>query len=145
MILIAAIFAFSKVSDQPSNKTYRNSGTLTQFDSTRSSKYQAQTDNQARVTVDVIPKQLGVKEEKNVFAVSLNTHSVELDFDFTKIMILKDDLNNVYPAIEWTGNRGWHHVSGDIIFPKINQQAKSVELQIKGINGVDRLFRWELK
>ncbi len=107
-------------------------------------QYQTQSDNQASVTIDVIPKQLGIKEEKNIFFVSLNTHTVDLDFNFVKIMILSDDLGTVYSAREWTGGRGGHHLNGYIIFPKINPKAKQVKLQINDIGGVNRNFEWSL-
>ncbi len=141
LILISAIFVFGGESGQELNppaslieninKPSSQANAPAQPDS---GKYQTITKDKAKVTVDVAPKQLGTREEKNIFTVNLNTHSVELDFDFTEIMILKDDLGNSYKAIEWTGNSGWHHVSGDIIFPQINQQAKSIELQLSGIN-----------
>jgi hypothetical protein len=146
------IFAFSRMSEQTSkqqissieniDKQQIQAGASTGL---TSKKYQAQTKNQAEVTIEVEPKQLGIGEEKNIFTVNFNTHSVELDFDFTKIIILRDNFGNSYSALEWTGNRGWHHVNGDIIFPKINGQASSVELQINGINEVDRNFKWILK
>ncbi len=153
ILIIIAIFVFNgRKNEQASNQhnlsVGNNNFASRQDDApapSNNNEYQTQTDSQADVTVEVTPKQLDIGKEKNIFTVSLNTHSVELDFDFTKIMILKDDLDSVYPATEWTGNRGWHHVNGDIIFPKINEQASSVELQINGINGVDRNFKWTLK
>lgn len=152
LILIAVIFAFSRERDQISNEQIssaeKNNKSFSQADSSAqldSTEYQTQTDSQAAVTVDVMPKKLGIREEKNIFTVSLNTHSVELNFDFIKIMILEDDLGNLYPAIEWTGNSGEHHINGDIVFSKINKQANSVELQINSINGVNRNFKWILQ
>lgn len=152
LILIAVIFAFSRERDQISNEQIssvgKNNKSFSQADSSvqlDSNEYRTQTDSQAAVTVDVMPKKLGIREEKNIFTVSLNTHSVELNFDFIKIMILEDDLGSLYPAIEWTGNSGEHHINGDIVFSKINKQASSVKLQINNINGVNRNFKWILK
>lgn len=107
-------------------------------------KYTSKTDDQARVTVDVIPTILGVNESQNIFEVSFNTHSVEMDYNFSKTIILKDNLGNVYEALQWTGNRGGHHISGDIIFLALNSQASSVEININGVGGVDRIFKWDL-
>ena len=109
------------------------------------SAYETKTDNQASVTVEVSPKIIGVNEEKNIFAVSFNTHSVDLNFNFAKIMILKDNLGNTYKVLEWTGNNEGHHIDGNIIFPKINERTKSIELQILGVGGVIRSFKWDLK
>ncbi len=103
-----------------------------------------QTAAMGAVTVDVEPKILDVKSENNVFSVAFNTHSVELDFDFTKIITLEDDLGNLYEALEWTGNSGWHHVSGDIIFPKISNGAQKVSLTINSIEDLSQIFEWTI-
>jgi len=110
-----------------------------------SNGYQPQTDSQASVDIEVTPKTLGVSEEKNIFAVVLDTHSVELDFDFAKIMTLKDDSGKAYQALKWTGESGSHHLSGDIIFPKLQQPTKKITILIDGVGGVNRQFIWELK
>lgn len=105
---------------------------------------QQQTAIMGSVTVDIEPITLGVAEEKNVFSVAFNTHSVELDFDFTKIIVLEDDLGNTYRALEWTGNRGWHHVSGDIIFSSISKDTKQVTLTVTEIEGLSKSFQWDI-
>ncbi|MDF1498636.1 MAG: hypothetical protein P1P85_04790 [Patescibacteria group bacterium] len=107
-------------------------------------KYQTKTDYQANVTIDVTPKKLNLSEEKNVFEISFNTHSVDLSYDFQKIIILKDDLGNTYQALEWTGGEGGHHMDGEIVFPKLNSNAIKVELTIDGVGGVKRVFEWTL-
>lgn len=96
------------------------------------------------VTVDVEPKTLDLKAEKNIFSVAFNTHSVELDFDFTEIITLIDDLGNTYKALEWTGNRGWHHVSGNIVFPSISDKASQVILTVNEIEGLSQSFKWDV-
>ncbi|MDP2684329.1 MAG: hypothetical protein Q8P20_04675 [bacterium] len=103
-----------------------------------------QTATMGAVTVNVEPLKLGLQEDNNIFSASLNTHSVELEFNFTDIITLADDLGNSYKALEWTGNSGWHHVSGDIIFPSINKQASKVILTINGIEGLTQTFEWEI-
>lgn len=108
-------------------------------------QYQSRTDDRAEVTVEVTPKQLGTSQKNNIFSVSLNTHSVDLNFDFTRIIILKDDLDNVYQALGWSGGRDGHHLSGDIIFPALKPEAVAVELVINNINGIARTFAWDLK
>jgi len=110
-----------------------------------SNGYQPQTDSQASVDIEVTPKALGVSEEKNIFSVTLNTHTVQLDFDFAKIMTLKDDSGKAYQALKWTGESGSHHLSGDIIFPKLQQPTKKITILIDGVGGVNRQFIWELK
>lgn len=130
---------------QPSVKTEVSAAARQPLSQVQGGDYQILLDDQAKVEVAVTPKTLGISQEKNVFTVVFDTHSVELDFDFTKIIALKDDLGNQYQALTWTGNRGWHHVSGDIIFPKINPSAEKVELIVVGVAGVDRKFSWQLK
>lgn len=107
-------------------------------------KFQTLSEDQANVTVEITPKELGADKEKNIFEVIFNTHSVELDFDFDKTITLEDDLGNTYTALEWTGNRGGHHVSGDIIFPGLDNNAKEITLKIIDIADVARSFKWEL-
>lgn len=97
------------------------------------------------VTVDVQPKQLESGVGDVVFSVAFNTHSVELDFDFTKIISLEDNLGNSYSAREWTGNSGWHHVNGDIIFPSIDVVATYVTLTITTIEGQTLQFSWDVQ
>ena len=110
-----------------------------------STSSQQQIATMGAVDIDVEPIKLGITGEKNIFSVSFNTHSVELDFDFTEIITLEDDLGNIYKALEWTGNSGWHHVSGDIIFPSINKEAKTVILTISEIESLVEKFEWKVK
>ena len=105
---------------------------------------QQQTATMGAVTVDIEPITLGVTEERNIFSVAFNTHSVELDFDFTKIITLEDDLGNTYAALEWTGNSGWHHVSGDIIFSSISNVASQAIVTINKIEGQSKTFTWDI-
>ena len=112
---------------------------------TASNQYQPQSKDLAGVTVEAMPKQLGAAQEKNIFSVKLNTHSVELDFDFKKIMVLKDDLGNAYRALDWSGGRGGHHLNGEIVFPALNPGASNIKLIIDGIGGVVGTFDWNLK
>ncbi|KKS64104.1 MAG: hypothetical protein UV33_C0037G0001, partial [Candidatus Daviesbacteria bacterium GW2011_GWA1_42_6] len=44
----------------------------------------------------------------------------------------------------WSGGTGGHHLSGELIFPKITENAKSAELQVSGFGGAERVFKWEL-
>ncbi|MBU0612569.1 hypothetical protein KKB10_01000 [Patescibacteria group bacterium] len=126
------------------NEIKESSTGLKEVASSSSGSEMKQTVSIGKVEIDVEPKQLGRTETKNIFAIALNTHSVELDFDFTKIIILEDNLGNAYQALEWTGNSGWHHVSGDIIFPPLNKDANEVTLTINEIEGLMRTFNWDV-
>lgn len=106
--------------------------------------YKTKTDEQAGVTVGVTPQKVDPNADETVFSVSLITHSVSLDFDFRQIAVLRDNFGNEYRATEWTGGRGGHHLSGQIIFPKIKKGTKSLTLIISQIGAVDRSFEWDL-
>lgn len=140
LIFIGAPFGFSS----PIQNQIRtnNSGIPAQISADAGGE---QISDEAEVSVGVKSRQLGVNEEKNIFEVSFNTHSVDLNYDFAKISTLKDDLGNVYEAETWSGQSSGHHLSGELIFPKINVAAKSVQLVIDNINGVKRVFNWQLK
>ncbi|MDO8742977.1 MAG: hypothetical protein Q7J30_00200, partial [Candidatus Azambacteria bacterium] len=67
-----------------------------------------------------------------------------LDFDLTKISILEDDKGGQYQPIDWQGaGPGGHHVSGILIFPKLNKGIKSIKLTIQ--DSLPRIFEWKIK
>lgn len=105
--------------------------------------FPAQTDSQGEVDIEVTPKVLEAGKEAS-FQVTLNTHSIELSQDLGKVSKLVDGQGNEYLPVSWSGGTGGHHISGDLIFPKIPQDTKLVELKISGIGGVERTFKWEL-
>ena len=74
----------------------------------------------------------------------MNTHSVELDQDMTKIAVLVDGQEKEYKPISWEGPVGGHHREGVLIFNQITPIPKSVELKISSIGDVVRSFTWEL-
>ena len=92
-----------------------------------------------------------------VFAVDLNTHSVDLsNLEMDKISSLRDDQGNVYSPTEWRevgDSSSSHHRSGALLFPLtdregepvISDKTKYIEIIIKDLAGVkERLFRWDL-
>lgn len=122
-----------------------NSDSKQNADVTKSSGvFDSQTSSMGAVEVAAQPVQLEKNGGQVSFSVALNTHSVELDFDFTKIMYLTDDNNNRYDALEWAGNSGWHHVSGDIIFSELDPDAKAVTLHITQIENTTTSFEWQM-
>jgi hypothetical protein len=107
------------------------------------------TSREQAVTVTVTPLNLFDSGETLDFRIVLETHSVDLDYDLTRIAELRDG-TNVYRPLSWDGPKGGHHVTGVLRF-KDRQQivaagANYLELQISGVAGVaSRLFRWNLK
>jgi hypothetical protein len=110
-----------------------------------SQKWESKIDEQASVTVTVTPTLLSEESEEWKFDVVMDTHSVELDQDMTKIAILIDEQGKEYKALNWEGPTGGHHREGIITFNKITPAPKSVELKISDIGGVVRSFTWQLK
>lgn len=108
-------------------------------------KYVTQTNSDEGVEVVVKPKNLFETSKNNVFMVTMNNHVIDLDYDMAKISSLVDDNGEKYQAIEWKGSKGGHHVEGELIFPEIKKEAKSLELKIEGIASADRVFKWEIK
>lgn len=107
--------------------------------------YDSQLNGQARVFVQVQPTTLQ-PGQPGVFAVSLNTHSVELGQDLAKVSTLTDDLGNKYAPSAWNGSPpGGHHRSGTLLFPALNPKAAKVTLVISGVGGVNRSFSWKVE
>lgn len=80
----------------------------------------------------------------NEFQIAINTHSVDLDFDLTKISILSDNLGNAYAPVKWEGSEpGGHHRNGLLSFPTINKDAESIRLVIT--DTVKREFVWKIR
>lgn len=99
--------------------------------------------SEGTVTVTITPKILNPGSVV-VFNVELNTHSVELNYDITKIARLSDDAGNIYQPISCTGGKGGHHIRGVLTFPTLNKSAKKVTLTISKIDNQDRIFIWNL-
>lgn len=108
-------------------------------------KWESKVDDQASVTVTVTPTLLGETSADWKFNVVMDTHSVELDQDMTKVAILVDGQGKEYKAESWNGPTGGHHREGILTFSKITPTPKSVELKISDIGGVVRTFDWQLK
>ncbi len=109
-------------------------------------KWETKTDDQASVTVVVTPLDLSPQSTEWKFDIGMNTHSVELDQDMTKIVVLVDDQGKEYAPINWEGPTGGHHREGVLSFAQINPAPKSVEIKIKDIGGIaERSFVWNLK
>lgn len=109
-------------------------------------KWESMSDEQASVTVTVTPFDLGAKSKEWKFAVAMDTHSVELDQDIAKAVILTDDSGNEYKPLRWEGApEGGHHREGMLIFSPITPTPESIELKITGIVDTTRSFRWQLE
>jgi hypothetical protein len=118
---------------------------VTGFFITQAMAFEARTNNERAVRVDVKPVQLKTGETA-IFELRLNTHSVNLDYDLVQICVLQDGNGKQYNAVKWDGSpRGGHHRSGKLEFPKLEGNPPSVKLIVKNISGVpERIFEWKL-
>lgn len=107
--------------------------------------FETRSNDGGSVTVDVKPTALTVGEPV-VFEVTMNTHSVDLSDDMTKISILRDDAGKEYKATAWDGpGGGGHHREGTLKFPALASKPKYVELVIKGLAKIpERVFKWDV-
>lgn len=103
----------------------------------------SRTKTMGAVDVEIIPISIDPAEEV-VFDLSLNTHSVELNYDYTKIVTLTDDQGNTYKPIQWTGDTGGHHLNGKLVFPSFSKQAKELTLTLNGVDNKIEVFNWKL-
>ena len=81
------------------------------------------------------------------FQIAMNTHSVELDYDLTKLAVLRTDQGDEATALRWDGGRAGHHVNGTLYFLAVDLNGvRWVEVVIRDVAGVpERVFRWDLE
>ena len=105
---------------------------------------QPQINEEGGVSAEVAPT--GFELSNPQFKITFTAHQGDLNFDLTKNAVLIDDKNNQYKPISWTGGSGGHHLAGQLIFPAIAKNIKTIELVIKDVYGVkERKFFWDLK
>ncbi|OGN00139.1 MAG: hypothetical protein A3B91_01855 [Candidatus Yanofskybacteria bacterium RIFCSPHIGHO2_02_FULL_41_29] len=106
------------------------------------SDLESQSNNEGAVSITVTPK---LSEWILEFEVVMNTHSIELSEDMTKISVLIVN-EKEYKPISWEGaGPGGHHREGVLRFKSIVLGPEKLILKIKNIGGVsERLFQWQL-
>ncbi len=108
-------------------------------------EFESQVSDLNAVSVKVSPRGL-TSGSPLVFDVSMNTHSVELNYDLTQVATLIDDAGNSYQPTSWEGAPpGGHHRNGVLTFPPLPSGTKNIKLVFKDINGADRVFEWRLE
>lgn len=103
----------------------------------------SQTKTMGAIEVEIKPVSV-VQGKDIVFEVSMNTHSVELNYDYTQIATLTDDRGNSYKPIKWTGGNSGHHLEGELIFAALPQNLKELTLILEGIDNKVESFIWQL-
>lgn len=106
-----------------------------------STELEPRVDEQAGVRVEVVPGSVA-DGEPVVFQVYLNTHSVDLGFDFQEIAQLEVEGGKTYRPLGWEGSPpGGHHRSGRLTFWPLRGTGY-LKLTLKEVGGVDRVFEW---
>ena len=97
-------------------------------------------------SVTVEAKLLGHEGDSLVFEIAMNTHSVDLDeYDLKELSVMRDDTGGEYMPIEWQAAAGGHHRSGKLAFTHADRTAKTFELVIRNIAGIEeRVLRWQV-
>lgn len=109
----------------------------------------ARVDEQGAVSVIVTPLNLDEPGQMLEFEVGLETHSVDLSMDLTKLATLTTDTGLSVQATAWDGPRGGHHVSGKLSFPNtddsalILNEATELTLTLRDVDAPERVFKWE--
>jgi hypothetical protein len=91
-------------------------------------------------------------EPELVFAVQMDTHSVDLDgYDLRELAVLRTNEGREAAPIGWQAPRGGHHRQGALVFPLaaadgaplIGQDTRLVELVVRDVGGVpERVLQW---
>lgn len=101
-----------------------------------------QTKTMGAVEVEIKPVSVAPGQEA-VFELSMSTHSVELNYDYTQIATLSDDQGNSYKPTTWTGGNSGHHLSGQLIFAPFSENPKELTLVFNGIDNETESFVWK--
>lgn len=103
----------------------------------------SQTKTMGAVEVEVKPVSVTPGKEI-VLDVSMNTHSVELNYNYTQISTLTDEQGHVYKPIKWTGGNSGHHLKGELVFSALSQNQRELTLTLKGVDNKSESFSWQL-
>jgi hypothetical protein len=127
--------ADEKVEDEPSSKSW--------------DEEQPRMDEQGAIIVDIVALNLNDPGETLDFAVSLNTHSVDLSMDLVALAMLTTDTGLSVQALEWDAPSGGHHLSGKLTFPAsidntpLLSGAQKLTLTLVNLDAPERIFVWE--
>ncbi|OGD24293.1 hypothetical protein A2Z10_02720 [Candidatus Azambacteria bacterium RBG_16_47_10] len=107
---------------------------------------EAQSNEEGSVTITVLPR-IAEGADRWEFAITLDTHSVELSQDIAAISVLRDDTAGTYAPLVWEGNPpGGHHREGTLVFAPITPLPQTITLDIRdGADEKARTFRWALR
>lgn len=142
ILLLLGVFLLSKRSG--GEDVINQISKFSQEKEIKQSNYSAKENSERDVTIKATPIELS-SLNKVIFQLALDTHSVPLEQDLKVASVLLDDNGKEYKPISWSGESGGHHLLGELTFPAISKDSKSVKLVIKNIAGLDRTFSWDIK
>lgn len=104
----------------------------------------AQTSSVADVTVTARPYPNSMATDEWRIAVTLDTHSVELEMDLAALARLRFSDGAVVRPVRYEGDPpGGHHRSGVLVFPAAAASPGRFELTLRSIgNSEERIFVW---
>ena len=105
--------------------------------------HESHTKTMGAVDVEVTPVKLEPGQNM-VFELSFNTHSVDLSYDYTKIITIQDDKGNTYKALNWSGGNSGHHLNGDVELELLLEGVRSIKFNINGVDNQNAVFEWDL-
>lgn len=109
-------------------------------------QWERQVSTAGGVEVSAAPGDLSENASSLDFEISLDTHSVELNYDMVAGAALADETGKEYKPFLWEGAEpGGHHRSGILKFNRISPHPKNVTLILRGIGGVpETRFTWTI-
>lgn len=122
-----------------------NSQTVEEMGLAQNSEYTEQKDNTGPVSVTVQPLTL-IDSGDWTFALTLQTHSVDLTMDIVESVVLIDSAGNEIKPTSWDGDPpGGHHRTGVITFTSPELSPDTVLMQVRNVADVPlREFSWQL-
>lgn len=134
-VVVAIMLIFFLVSKKTSNQSQSTPIPLA-----------SQTNEEGQVQVRITPINVTKKSSIWEFEIVLDTHTVELDYDLTKMTVLIDEQGREYKPVSRTGPvPDGHHLQGSLIFEGIKQTTEKIEIKVLNVGGIPvRSFKWGL-
>ncbi|MDD2913031.1 MAG: hypothetical protein PHH17_00430 [Candidatus Pacebacteria bacterium] len=104
--------------------------------------FPGKTDSQGDILFEVTP--LSFESNKPLeFNIKIDTHFDFPEFDLMEVSILEYENGKWHKPLEWQGpSISGHHISGVLVFPPLEIDAKELSVIIK--DEFMRVFRWEI-
>lgn len=108
------------------------------------------SDTQGAVTISIKPFNLDNPGQTLDFDVKMDTHSIDLGMDISKLSTLSTDTGKTVEAVQWNAPMGGHHVEGTLSFPAITNgkplliNSEEIEIRIIDVDAPTRIFKWNL-